>query len=75
MCTVASLFLSYQWFLIILFGGDLLIQEYPALCQVKKVVIRKYWNSCQFFSVFLLELLDCKSHDQASISILYRPAD
>ncbi|XP_023323247.1 probable G-protein coupled receptor Mth-like 1 [Eurytemora carolleeae] len=40
MCTVASLFLSYQWFLIILFGGDLLIQEYPALCQLMGFLIQ-----------------------------------
>ena len=34
MCTVASLFLGYQWFLIIIFGGSLLLETQPQLCQV-----------------------------------------
>ncbi len=34
MCTVACLFLSYQWLLVIQLGGSLLIDKHQNICQV-----------------------------------------
>ena len=33
MCMVASLFLGYQWFIIIFFGDSLLVNQHQGLCQ------------------------------------------
>jgi hypothetical protein len=38
MCTVACLFLSYQWLLVIQLGGSLLLEKHQNICQVQHIL-------------------------------------